>query len=124
MGISAWAYRNHSSPPFQARPLPLFNQSTIVEQPTNLATISVRYTNAALEFVAQAQAATKPFFLYIPFNHVHNPNFASVAFCNSSARGTIGDATQEVDHSIGAIMAGIAAAGLDEKTVYFFTSDK
>jgi hypothetical protein len=117
MGISAWVFRNHSAQPFQARPLPLLNQSTIVEQPTNLATISVRYTNAALEAVDRALAASKPFFLYMPFNHVHNPNFAAARFCQSSKRGSVGDATQEMDFSVGAIMAGIAAKGLDESTV-------
>jgi arylsulfatase A len=158
MGLSAWQYANHSRPPFQARPLPLLNGTEIVEQPTNLATISQRYTEAALEFVGMATAASMPFFLYIPFNHVphrdiqvfhgpikscigcqlffwywglglrnyvlgqvHNPNFASVSFCNTSERGPVGDAAQELDHSIGAITAGIAAKGLDESVVYFFT---
>jgi hypothetical protein len=66
MGISAWGYRNHSAQPFQARPLPLINQSTIVEQPTNLATISVRYTHAALEFVALAKVRITPHTLQTP----------------------------------------------------------
>lgn len=124
MGLSAWVYSNHSEPPFQARPLPLLNQTTIVEQPTNLATISRRYTSAVLEVIDTAQELGRPFFLYIPFNHVHNPNFAAVKFCNSSQRGSIGDAAQELDYSIGAIMDGVAQRGLDENTVFFFTSDK
>ena len=58
--------RNHSEQPFQARPLPLLNQTTIVEQPTNLATISRRYTSAVLEVIDTAQELGRPFFLYIP----------------------------------------------------------
>ncbi len=40
MGISAWEYYNESHPPFQPTPLPLFEDSDIVEQPTNLATLT------------------------------------------------------------------------------------
>jgi arylsulfatase A len=61
--------------------------------------------------------------LYLPFNHVHAPNFASTAFCGTSTRGPVGDSTQELDHYIGVISDGVAAAGLDEDVVYFFTSD-
>ena len=76
MGISAWEFSNSSRQPFQARPLPLLNQTTIVEQQTNLATLSRRYVDAALGFIREAQTAAKPFLLYLPWNHVHSPNFA------------------------------------------------
>ena len=33
---------------------------------------------------ARQAAAAKPFVLYLPFNHVHNPQFCSQAWCNSS----------------------------------------
>ena len=111
MGISAWEFRNHSSPPFQARPLPLLNQSTVVEQPTNLATLSERYVAAALGFIAEAKAASKPFLLYMPWNHVHSPNFASASWCNTSKRGPVGDATQELDH-VSAMQPGLCKCRL------------
>jgi arylsulfatase A len=130
MGTSAWEYS--TGQPFQARPLPLFSctvpgqpctNASVVEQPTNLGTLTARYADAALEFVGRAKFAGAPFFLYIPFNHVHSPNFASVEFCNTSAHGSVGDATQELDHAVGLIQAGVAKFGLDDDTVYFFTSD-
>eukprot|EP01046_Picozoa_sp_COSAG06_P037411 COSAG06_NODE_4219_length_4465_cov_1.710587_2_plen_59_part_00 len=37
----------------------------------------------------------------MPWNHVHNPNFASTTWCNTSKRGPVGDATQELDSAIG-----------------------
>ena len=123
MGLSAWEYSNRSEPPFQARPLPLLNMTTIVEQPTNLATLTHRYVDAALGYIAEAKQDDKPFLLYMPWNHVHNPNFASKAFCGSSKRGPVGDATQELDHAIGQLMDGVEAMGLDEDTVWFFSSD-
>lgn len=118
MGISAFNYRNHSSPPFQARPLPLLANTTIVEQPVNLATLTERYTTAVLDFVKTATAKAIPFYLYVAFNHVHSPNFRSEKFCGSSPRGPVGDAAQEMDAAIGEIMAGVTALGLDESVVY------
>ena len=41
----------------------------------------------------------------------------------SSKRGPVGDATQELDHAVGQLMEGVAEMGLDEDTVWFFTSD-
>ena len=123
MVVLAGSYSNVSRPPFQARPLPLLNMTTVVEQPTNLATLTNRYVDAALGFIAEAKANAKPFLLYMPWNHVHSPNFASAAFCGSSKRGPVGDATQELDHAIGNLMDGVAGMGLDEDTVWFFTSD-
>eukprot|EP00041_Stephanoeca_diplocostata_P023305 m.570416 g.570416 ORF g.570416 m.570416 type:complete len:546 (+) comp22263_c3_seq20:196-1833(+) len=123
MGISAFNYRNHSSPPFQARPLPLLANLTILEQPVNLATLTARYTKAVLDFVSAASAKAAPFYLYVAFNHVHAPNFRSEKFCGSSARGPVGDAAQEMDAAIGEIMTGVSALGLDESVVYFFSSD-
>jgi len=70
----------------------------VVEQPANLGTLTMRYANAALDFIAEAHAAATPFLLYAPFNHVHAPNFAAVNFCNTSTHGPVGDATQEFDH--------------------------
>ena len=123
MGISGWNYHNHSSPPFAARPLPLLNDTTIIEQPVNLATLSDRYVGAALGFIEEAKTAARPFLLYIPWNHVHNPNFRSLQFCNSSKRGSVGDAAQELDHAVGKLVAGVGALGMDENIVWFFTSD-
>jgi hypothetical protein len=130
-------YSNHSLPPFKARPLPLFNCTSptattgpavctaadVIEQPVNLGTLTSRYVDAAVEFVGRAKEAKKPFFLYVPFSHVHHPNFASKRWCNTSKRGAVGDAVQEIDHAIGDLLLGVEAHGLDENTLWFFTSD-
>ena len=33
----------------------------------------------------------EPFFLYLPFNHVHEPQFAGKKFTGSTSRGMFGD---------------------------------
>ena len=67
MGKSAW------SPGGQFPPLPLVMGDTVVEQPANLDTLSVRYAAFAKGFMKNATAAGTPFLLYMAFNHVHQP---------------------------------------------------
>ena len=70
---------------------------------------------------AHQAAAAKPFYLYFPFNHVHAPNSCSAPMCGASARGPVGDAVEEMDAAVGALMeAAIAAYG---STLTLFLSD-
>jgi hypothetical protein len=78
----------------------------VIEQPTDLATLAQRYVDQSLHFIASAKSASKPFFLYLAWNHIHSPNFASTKFCSSSARGPVGDAAQEMDDAIGQVGRG------------------
>ena len=55
--------------------------------------------------------------------HVHAPNFASDAFCNTPARGPVGDAVQELDYAVEQLLAALDALQIDQNTVVFFTSD-
>lgn len=57
------------------------------------------------------------------FSHVHAPNFASETFCNTSTRGPVGDAVQELDDAVGQLLAVLDRLGVDDNTVVFFTSD-
>ena len=56
--------------------------------------------------------------LYVPFSHVHNPQFCSPAWCGTSAvvgggpavptgHGGTGSAVQEMDAAVGAIMGSV-----------------
>ena len=59
------------------------------------------------------------------FNHIHAPNSCGAGFCGRSARGPIGDATEEVDWEIGEIMGAVRkpSNGIGKNTLVFFTSD-
>jgi arylsulfatase A-like enzyme len=65
----------------------------------------------------------KPFFIYLPHTMVHTPLAASEAFRGKSAGGLLGDAVEEIDWSMGQIMATLKELKLDEKTLVIFTSD-
>ena len=124
IGLSFWATHDYKpSAPYFSTPLPLLNGTTVFEQPANLFTIADKYAHAATSFVASNAARAKPFMLYLPFNHIHGPNSCGARWCGQSARGPIGDATEEVDWIIGEIMSTLSAGAAAKNTLVFFTSD-
>lgn len=82
--------------------LPLFANATIVEQPVDPTQIAPRYAEAAAGFVRSAAASRRPFFLYLPFSHLHqlcaphSGQWASLVFANRSGAGPVVDAVEEV----------------------------
>lgn len=83
------------------------------------------YTANATRFIqSHARLGAKPFYLsYCPDN-THKPTYASAKWRGQSRRGAYGDAVQELDESVGAILAALRAApSLDSSTLVAFTSD-
>jgi arylsulfatase A len=93
----------------------------IIEQPVKQETLTQRYTQEAVQFIEQNK--TKSFFLYLPHNMPHIPLFASEKFNGKSAAGPYGDAVEEVDWSVGEILAALKRLGLDRNTLVVFASD-
>ena len=79
------------------------------------------YTEKALAFIEAHRA--QPFFLYVAHNMPHVPIYASPDFLGTSQRGLYGDVIQEIDWSVGQIMAKLEALGLAENTLLVFSSD-
>jgi len=130
MGTSFWRKDGAAAnvtPPFYPTPVPLVDNLTIVEQPVGLHTLARRYTERCDAFIQKHAAASRPFFLYVAWNHVHAPNSCGPRFCNGSASGPslpgLGDAVEELDWAVGQVMASLVTAGVDDSTVVFFTSD-
>ena len=95
--------------------------TTIVQQPVNLSTLVARYTQAAIDFIQMPSRA--PFLLYVAYDHVHSPQFASGAWRGVSARGMFGDAVEEMDASVGAIVDSIRSnVTMARNTLIIFTS--
>jgi len=103
------------------QPSILKQMDEIVEQPVKQDTLTLRYTQEAVRFIEQNR--TKPFFLYLAHNMPHIPLFASDAFRNTSAAGAYGDAVEELDWSVGQVLAALGRLGLDGRTLVFFASD-
>ena len=79
------------------------------------------YAERAVKFIEKNQA--QPFFLYVAHSMPHVPLGVSGKFRGHSARGLYGDVIEEIDWSVGQILAALKRTGLDEKTLVIFTSD-
>ncbi len=104
-------------------PLPLMRDERVVEAPVDRNTLTKRYTEAAVRFIAEHRS--KPFFLYLPHampGSTAHP-FASPEFQGKSGNGPYGDSIEEMDWSLGQILDTLAELGLDEKTLVIKTSD-
>jgi arylsulfatase A-like enzyme len=101
--------------------VPLMRNDAIIEQPAQQTTLTQRYTEAAVDFIKANRE--RPFFLYLAHTMPHVPLFASPDFKGKSARGIYGDVVEELDWSVGRVLATLREQGLAERTLVFFTSD-
>ena len=102
-------------------PLPLYQNTTVIEQPANLDTLTQRYTDQAVSFIAQSKGS--PFFLYMPHTFPHIPLAASTQFAGTTGFGMYGDTLAEIDWSVGQVLRAVQDNGLDDNTLVLFTSD-
>lgn len=101
--------------------LPLLQNEEVVEVDPDQSQFTRRFTTSAISFIERHQ--NEPFFVYLPHVMPHVPIFASEQFRGKSARGRYGDVVEELDASVGELMAALKRLGLDERTLVIFTSD-
>ena len=109
------------NPPRDGWNVPLLRDGKVVEQPADQTTLTRRYTQEAVAFIAEKKGG--PFFLYFAHTFPHVPMFASPAFKGRSRAGIYGDAVEEIDWSVGEVLAALKRNGIAENTLVFFTSD-
>ena len=101
--------------------VPLIRGREVVEFPANQELFTSRYTAEAVKWIEQKR--DQRFFLYLAHNMPHAPVFASPEFQGKSAGDRYGDVIEEVDWSVGQVIAALKKAGIDKKTLVVFTSD-
>mmetsp|Transcript_137890 Transcript_137890/g.428501 ORF Transcript_137890/g.428501 Transcript_137890/m.428501 type:complete len:582 (+) Transcript_137890:65-1810(+) len=113
--------------------LPLVRQvgeeSSVLEQPLDLTSLGEKYSSFAVEFIQEYK--DDPFFLYVPFSHVHTAynskdgayQYAGCKFRGRSSLGPFGDALAETDWVVGNIHKALQDAGIEENTLILFTGD-
>jgi arylsulfatase A-like enzyme len=69
------------------------------------------------------RSAGSPFFLYLATHDIHVPRVPNPRFRGSSPVGTRGDAIQELDDTVGQILAELDRLKLADNTLVIFTSD-
>ncbi len=109
------------TPPHDGWNVPLLRDGKVVEQPADQTTLTKRYTEEAVQFIAEKKGG--PFFLYFAHTFPHVPMFASPAFKGKSRAGIYGDSVEEIDWSVGEVLAALKQHGIAENTLVFFTSD-
>lgn len=105
-------------------PLPLIEGNHVIRYIRNLkdqATLTTLYTEKAVDFINRHQK--KPFFLYLAHSMVHIPLAVSDKFKGKSKQGLFGDVMMEIDWSTGEVMKALKKDGLENNTVFIFTSD-
>ncbi len=99
----------------------LFDGPRPIESPADNALLTRRYTQRAVDFLRRDREA--PFFLYLAFTMPHVPLAASEAFRGRSPHGLYGDVVEELDASVGYVLATLKEADLASETYVLFTSD-
>jgi arylsulfatase A len=104
--------------------LPLFDGDRIVDDeisPDDQRLLTTRYTEHAVAFIERNKA--RPFFCYLAHNMPHVPLYVSDKFSGKSGAGIHGDVIQEIDWSVGEVLAALDRNGIAENTWIIFTSD-
>jgi arylsulfatase A-like enzyme len=103
--------------------LPLMRDEKVIEAPVDRDFLTKRYTEEAVRYMETRKDG--PFFLYLPHampGSTRDP-YASPAFKDKSANGHWGDSVEELDWSMGEILATLKRLNLDERTLVIWTSD-
>jgi arylsulfatase A-like enzyme len=104
------------------RPVQIVENDRVVSYPVVQSDLTRNYTNAAVRFIERNRS--RPFFLYLPHAMPHKPLAASEAFYTpETPQDLYADVINELDWSIGRVLAKVQELGLDENTLVIFTSD-
>lgn len=103
--------------------VPLMRNEECIEFPCDQSTITRRCADEGIKFISKSVNADKPFFLYLANSMPHTPLFASEQFKGKSKRGLYGDVIEEIDFNAGRIMDHLKKLGVEDNTIFIFTSD-
>jgi arylsulfatase A len=114
--------------------LPLYQNTEIVQQPVQVQQLAKRYAAAASRFIRTHAKNDQPFFLYVPFSHVHqlcaSATLPEQSVCQWAAErsslnrtATFADALQEMDWIVGQVLQTLDETGTANNTLVLFTSD-
>jgi arylsulfatase len=90
----------------------------------DLATVDDNMRARAIEWIKQHAKDPKPFFVYLCFEKVHNPNNPSPRWKGKSpGGGNYLDALMELDDNSGQVVQALRDLGISENTIVIWTTD-
>jgi len=116
-----WPLHPQQGPVFNFGPLPLYENTQVIDTLTDQSQLTTQLTNRAVDFINRKK--DDPFFLYVAHPQPHVPLYVSEKFKGKSANGLYGDVIMELDWSVGQILQALKENGLEENTLVIFTSD-
>ncbi|KAM3860099.1 arylsulfatase G [Diretmus argenteus] len=109
--------------------LPLLENSSIVEQPLDLWTLTQQYQSTALRIIHNARERGQPYLLYIAMAHMHvplapspPPDGAPLSFDHPESNKVYAASLQEMDRLVGAVKSASDDTDRDN-TLIWFTGD-
>jgi arylsulfatase len=102
-------------------PLQLMEGEKAIEDEPDQSLLTRKITERSVRFIERNKE--RPFFLYVAHAMPHVPIFASDKFKGRTKHGAYGDVIEELDWSVGEILAALKKHKLDENTWVIFTSD-
>ncbi len=103
-------------------PLGLYRGEKMVEHPFDQDPLTTRYTEEAVKLIEES-SENQPFFLYLAYAMPHLPIHVSDERRGKSKAGLYGDVIEEVDWSVGQVLAALEEKGIADNTLVFFASD-
>ncbi|NWZ39581.1 ARSG Arylsulfatase, partial [Brachypodius atriceps] len=97
--------------------LPLFENTTIVQQPVELGSLARRYVEEAARFIQRASDSGRPFFLYLALAHMHVP--LNPPLPPAPGRGIYGASLGEMDALVGRIKELADSLGRGSTLLWF-----
>ena len=102
-------------------PLPWMRGNEVIEPTIDQSQLTRRLTAEAADFIDRH--ADGPFFLLLAHPMPHVPLYTSADFDGVSKRGAYGDVIEEIDWSVGEVLAALERNALTENTLVVFSSD-
>ena len=102
-------------------PLPLYSKDAVLTLNPDQSQLTAEYTRQAIAFLEKSRE--RPFFLYLAHTMPHVPIFASERFRGRSRHGLYADVVEEIDDSVGQLLAALRRLGRERDTLVMFVSD-
>jgi arylsulfatase len=89
----------------------------------DLATIDNEQAASAQDYIKRHAQGTQPFFMYVAFMKVHQPNNPAPEWKGKSHQGNFSDSIMELDANVGKVLQAVRDNGIANDTIVVFSSD-